>query len=195
MNYHEIEACVTRAKSGNKEELLKILEQYKAYIFKTARTFNIKNHEIYDLVQIGNVALINAIDKYRTGSNSFSTYAYRSIENAFKYTARQNSKYSNDLSLNVAVHPEDKDSVELIDCLAADIDMNSHTIRLSDKEEVKRAVSRLPKDDIELIHLVYYKSVPLKTYAEKKGITYVQALRKRDQILEKLSRYIKKQLN
>lgn len=195
MNYNEIEACITRAKSGNKEDLLKILEQYKAYIFKTARTFNIKNHEIYDLVQIGNIALINAIDKYKTGSNSFSTYAYRSIENAFKYTARQNSKYSNDLSLNVSVNPEDKESVELIDCIAADIDVNAHTIRFSDREEIKGAVSKLPKDDIELIHLVYYNSIPIKTYAEEKGITYVQALKKRDRILGELSRYIKKQLH
>lgn len=192
MNHYEIEDCVLRAKNGNKEELLKILEQYKAFIYKVARAFNIKNHEIYDLVQIGYVALINAVAKYRTGSNSFSTYAYRSIENALKYTARQNSKYTNDLSLNMNVDSEDKDSVEFIDCIAADIDVNADTIRFSDREEVKRAVSNLPEDDIELVTLVYYNSIPLKTYAEKKGITYVQALRKRNQIFEKLSRYIKK---
>ena len=42
MNHYEIETCVIGAKNGNKDDLLKVLEQYKPFIFKTARTFKIK---------------------------------------------------------------------------------------------------------------------------------------------------------
>jgi RNA polymerase sporulation-specific sigma factor len=50
MNHYEIEASVIRAKNGNREESLKVLEQYKPFIFKTARTYNIKNYVLYDLI-------------------------------------------------------------------------------------------------------------------------------------------------
>ena len=192
MNRYEIEACVIRAKNGNREELLKVLEQFKPFIFKTAAQFNIKNYDTYDLVQIGYVTLINAVAKYRTGSNTFSCYAFRSIENAFKYTARQNSKYYDDLSLNEPVDPEDKNSKEFIDCMGTEEELDEDIIRLENIEQVKRAVSKLPADELELIIMVYYSSIPLKTYAIKKGLGYQHAIRKKKMILEKLGRYIKK---
>jgi hypothetical protein len=50
---------------------------------------------------------------------------------------------------------------------------------------------KLPEDEVELIFMVYYSEVPLKTYAFKKGISYTRALTKRNKILEKLGCYIK----
>jgi hypothetical protein len=33
MNYNEIEACVVNAKAGSKEDLIKLLNQYKPFLF------------------------------------------------------------------------------------------------------------------------------------------------------------------
>jgi DNA-directed RNA polymerase specialized sigma subunit len=76
MNHYEIETCVAGAKNGNNEDLLKVLNQYKPFIFKTASKFNIKNYDIHDLEQIGYMAIMHAVAKYKTGSCTFSSYVF-----------------------------------------------------------------------------------------------------------------------
>jgi RNA polymerase sigma factor, sigma-70 family len=186
MNHFEIEACVIRAKNGNKEELLKILEQYKPFIFKTAKGFNINGYDIYDLVQIGYVALINAVAKYRTGSNTFSTYAYNSIKNAFRYTGRTNLKHQGDLSLNAPVNEAENNTTEFIDCIESEDNLEEDIVKLEGTREIRKAVSKLPSDEMELVIMVYYSGCSLKTYAEKTGLSYQQVTRKKKRILKKL---------
>ena len=192
MKHYEIEASVIRAKNGNREELLKVLEQFKPYIFKTAMGFNIKNHDMYDLVQIGYVALINAIAKYITGSNTFSSYAYNSIKNEFRYAARQNSKHNNEMSLNNRIDLYGDSNTEFIECIESFENLEEDIIRAEKIKEVRKCVAKLPADEMELVIMVYYSKCPFKTYAEKKGLSYLQATRKRDRILEKLSSYLNK---
>jgi RNA polymerase sigma factor (sigma-70 family) len=190
MNYYEIESSVIGAKNGNKEDLLKVLKQYKPFIFKTARKFNIRNHDIYDLEQIGYMAIINALSKYRTGSCTFSSYAYESIKNAFKYTARQNSKHNRELSLNSEVDFYSR-TTEYIDCIDSLENLEDDILKSEEALEVKRAVSKLPPQEMELVMSVYYKGLSLKDYAEKKGMTYYQASKKKDYVLYKLSNQFK----
>jgi len=192
MNHYEIEACVIRAKNGNREELLKILEQFRPFIIKTASQFNIKNHDMYDLIQIGYVTLINAVAKYRIGSNTFSAYAFNSIKNGFRYAARSNSKYDQDLSLNTPVDSAGGITTEFIDCIEGTENTEEDIINRETILELRRAVSKLPSDEMELIIMVYYTKCPLKTYADKKGLDYQQMVRKKNRILEKLSYHLKK---
>ncbi len=190
MNYYELETSVIGAKNGNQEDLLKVLQQYKPFIFKTARNFNIKNYDIYDLEQIGYMAIIKALAKYRTGSCTFSSYAYESIKNAFRYTARQNSKHKNILSLNSAVNPYGS-TTEYIDCIDSLENLEETILNSEEASEMKRAVSKLPPQEMELVLAVYYKGIPLKDYAAKKGITYQQAYQKKDFVLGKLGSHFK----
>jgi RNA polymerase sporulation-specific sigma factor len=191
MNHYEIEASVIRAKNGNREELLKILEQYKPFIFKTARDYNIKGYDTYDLAQIGYVSLINAVAKYRSGSNTFSSYAFNTIKNAFRYAARLNSKFNTELSLNEKVDNDAGMDIEFIDCIDSPENIEEDLIRREKILEVKRAVSKLPENELELVIMVYYSGASLATYAEKKGFSYHQAVRKKKKILEKLSKFIR----
>jgi RNA polymerase sigma factor (sigma-70 family) len=186
MNYNEIESCVIRAKHGSQEDLLKILEQFKPFIFKTAQSFNIKSFDVYDLAQIGNIALINAVLKYRTGSHTFSSYAYNAIKNAFKQTARKETKFSRDFSLNNSLTNMGANSTEFIDCIESTENLEESYLRAEQLKEVRSAVAKLSEDELELVLMVYYNNVSLKTYAEKKNINYIHAVRKRNKILEKL---------
>jgi RNA polymerase sigma factor (sigma-70 family) len=190
VNHYEIETCVRGAKNGNEEDLLKVLKQYKPFIFKTARSFNIRNYDIYDLEQIGYMAIINALSKYRTGSSTFSSYAYESIKNAFRYTARQNSKHERELSLNCALDPYSI-GTEYINCIDSQENLEDDVLKTEEAREVKRAVSKLPPQEMELVMMVYYKGLSLKDYAEKKGMTYYQASKKKDYVLYKLSNHFK----
>jgi RNA polymerase sigma factor (sigma-70 family) len=190
VNHHEIENCVTGAKNGSKEDLLKVLQQYKPFIFKTARNFNIRNYDLYDLEQIGYMAIMKALSKYRTGSCTFSSYAYESIKNAFRYTARQNSKQNKEFSLNVAVSPNGR-ATEYIDCLASDEDLEDNLLKSEEALDMKRVLSKLPSHEMELVNMVYYEGLSLKNYADKKGIPYYEAYKKKDYILNKISSHFK----
>jgi RNA polymerase sigma factor (sigma-70 family) len=165
--------------------LLRLLKQYRPFIFKTARKFNIKSYDINDLEQIGYMAIINALAKYRTGSCTFSTYTYESIKNAFKYTSRQNSKHERELSYDAPVDPLNI-SIKYTDCISSPENLEETVVNSQEVSEIKKAVSKLPPQEMELILSVYYKGVSLKDYAAKKGITYNQASRKKDFILTKL---------
>lgn len=186
MNHFEIEASVIRAKNGNKEELLKVLEQYKPFIIKTASGYSIKGFDMYDMIQLGYVTLINAVAKYKTGSNTFSTYAFNSIKNAFRYALRQNFNQCQDMSLNAPLDSGAEAGTEFIDFIESEKDFVEDIIKREELLELRKAVSKLPFDEIELIVMIYYTGLSLKKYAEKKGLSYQQAVRKRDRILRKL---------
>jgi RNA polymerase sigma factor (sigma-70 family) len=141
MTYNEIEACVSRAKNGSQEDLLKISQQYKYFIIKTAKDFNIRNHDVYDLLQIGYITLIKAVNMYKIGYHCFSNYAYTSVKNAFRYTARQNSKFSDEISLYATADFDDSPDAEYMDFIAADEDLEETVINCEDIEEVREAIS------------------------------------------------------
>lgn len=191
MNHYEMEAAVKRAKNGSKEELIKILDHFKAYIYKTASRYSIKNYDMYDLLQIAYVALINAVAKYRVGSNTFTSYAMISIQNAIKLTLRDNAGSSNEVSLNAPMDSEDGDSIEFLEMLKNDEDIEEKVIQTLQYGYLRKAIAKLPSDEQELIIMVYYHRCPLTVYAKKKNISYLNALRKRDRILEKLKRVLK----
>lgn len=184
MNYSEIESNVSNAKKGNSESLTALLLQFKPFIFKTAKSFNIKNYDEYDLVQIGYIALIHAVEKYNEGSNSFSSYVYASIKNAMKYTARANLKHSCDLSINASI--DGQSSLDFTELFQSDVDLEYDYLKHEKELEFRRIISELEPDEFELIFFVYYNNFSLTDYAAKKGVSYHKIIRKKNFILDKL---------
>jgi RNA polymerase sporulation-specific sigma factor len=134
MNHYEIEACVTRAKKGNHEELIKTLEQYRPFIIKTAR---------------------------------------------------QNSKADTELSLNTTLNSEEDGGSEFMDFIESPENLEENLLEAFRYRELRKAVSKLPADEMELVIMVYYSGASIKTYAEKKGLSYQQAVRKKNRVLQK----------
>lgn len=56
---------------------------------------------------------------------------------------------------------------------------------------MKKAVSKLPPQDMELVTMVYYEGLTLKDYASKKGMPYYKATRKKELALIKLGSHLK----
>lgn len=187
MNLTEIESSVIRAKEGNEDDLLKLLNQYKPFIIKTAKKFNIICCDTSDLVQVGYIAILNSLQKYNTGSNTFSTYAYNSIKNSFKYTARKHSKFREKLWLNSPANPNENIDTEFINLIRSPINHEEDMLDSEELMELKAALSKLSKDELELITMIYYNNASLKAYADKKGISYQGAIKKKTRIIRKLS--------
>jgi RNA polymerase sigma factor (sigma-70 family) len=194
MNHNEIEACVIKAKNGSKEELLKVIEQFKPFIIKTAREFNIRDMDKDDLFQIGSAALVNAVIKYKIGSHTFSSYAFSAVKNEFRYAARKASKSSKDLSINTPIREIEESSIEISDCLEAPVDVEETVMKKETYKELRQALNKLSKEDREILLMIYCKGITLKTYAEENKLSYIQAARKKKRALEKLRIYMGKKV-
>lgn len=184
MNYNEIENHVKLAKQGDCESLTKLLIQFKPFIFKTARNFNIKTYDEYDLVQIGYIALINAVDKYDISRHSFSSYVYSTIKNVMRYTARSNNKHKLTLSINASI--DGQGSVDFTELLESNENLENDFLEHEKIVELQKIISDLEPDEFELIFLVYYNNFSLKDYAAKKKMPYSQIVRKKNAVLEKI---------
>ena len=184
MNYEEIEDHVKLAKQGDSESLTKLLIQFKPFIFKTSKDFNIKNYDEYDLVQIGYISLINAVDKYDTTKHSFSSYAYATIKNVMKYTARSNTKHKLNLSINASI--DGMGSIDFTEFLESRENLENDYLEHEKVVELQKIISDLEPDEFELIFLVYYNNFSLTDYAAKKKIPYHQIVRKKNAVLEKI---------
>lgn len=192
MNHNEIEACVIRAKQGSKEDLVKLTEQFRAFIYKTANSFNIRNYDTEDLFQMGCIAVIKAVLKYKIGSHTFSSYAFNSIKNELKYAARSNAKASKDLSINTAVDDSGLKDTEFVDCIEGPDNLEEDIIKNESIQELRQAVARLSEQEQELVTLVYYNKVTLVKYAEDKNLEYKEALNRKRKVLHKLGIYLRK---
>jgi RNA polymerase sporulation-specific sigma factor len=190
MNHLEIEACVINAKYGDSKEMEKLINQFRPFIFKTAKTYNIKNYDIDDLSQIGFTALFNAVNKYNPGSHTFSSYAYNSVKNSLSYFARKNSKFNKELSINTRISSDSNITTEYIDCLEDTDNLEETFLKLENKKEILHYISKLPEDERDLINMLFYKKSTLKAYAEKTGLGYIQASRKKKRTLDKLKGYL-----
>ena len=184
MNYEEIENHVKLSKLGDSESLTKILIQFKPFIFKISKDFNIKNYDQYDLVQIGYIALINAVDKYDTTKHSFSSYAYSTVKNAMKYTARSNNKHKLTLSINASI--DGISSLDFTGFLESHENLENDYLAHEKVVELQKIISDLEPDEFELIFLVYYNNFSLTDYAAKKKLPYSQIVRKKNAILQKI---------
>jgi RNA polymerase sigma factor (sigma-70 family) len=186
MNYDEIELCVMRAKAGSGSDTVKLLNQYKPFIIKTAKQFSLKNHDQLDLLQIGYASIIKAISKYNLGSNTFSSYAYNTIKNTLNQTARDCSKLSGELSINSPIKSDGSNPSEFIDCISSDEDTEETILNNLQASALRNIVAKLPKEEQELVHMLYYNKGSLRSYAIERNMNYLQAIRKRDRILRKL---------
>lgn len=194
MNYNEIETCVIRVKSGSEEDFSKLMKQFRPFIYKTANSFNIRSYDIEDLIQLGNIALMKAVLKYKVGSHTFSSYAFNSIKNELRCAARTNAKISNELSINTPVSDSEFQETEFVDCLEGPDNLEEDLIQSESIKELKEAIKLLSDEEIEFVNLIYYKGVQLTKYAEHKSISYKQALARKRKVLKKLGIYLRKRI-
>ena len=94
--------------------------------------------EADDLISVGSLGLIKAINTYELGHNTqFSTYAARCIENEILMLLRVNKKHKNTISIEDALCSDEEDNdISLLDLSfveEADVEKSVHETILSQK--------------------------------------------------------------
>ena len=165
-----------------------LIERNLRLVVYIAKRFENTGINIEDLISIGTIGLIKAVNTFCAEKNiKLATYASRCIENEILMYIRKNSGRFGDISIDEPLN-SDQDGNELLlsDILSSDED--SAVDEIMKKEEVAiihKAVNSLDPRDRQIIILRYgldgYDEMTQKEVADRLGISqsYISRLEKR----------------
>ena len=166
----------------------KLIEHNLRLVVYIARKFESTGTGIEDLISIGTIGLIKAINTYRSDKNiKLATYASRCIENEILMYIRKNASHRGDVSIDEPLNTDwDGNELLLSDVLGSDADSVSHSLEKDEDEKILReAVRDLSEREQTIIRLRYglggTKERTQKEVADMLGISqsYISRLEKR----------------
>ncbi|MBR6754879.1 MAG: sigma-70 family RNA polymerase sigma factor, partial [Clostridia bacterium] len=166
-----------------------------------ARRFESSAVGIEDLISIGTIGLIKAINTFRADKQiKLATYASRCIENEILMHLRKNTGVKNELSLDEPLNIDyDGNELLLSDVLGTDSDFVYKSIEESeDRKMILKAISSLNKRDRNIIELRYGinrngKELTQKEVADALGISQSYISRLEKKIIAHLKELLTKQ--
>ena len=176
-----------------------LIERNLRLVVYIARRFENTGINIEDLISIGTIGLIKAINTFRAEKNiKLATYASRGIENEILMFLRKNSAQRTEVSFDEPLNT-DWDGKELLlsDVLGTDNDIVMRPIEEDvDRKLLHAAVSKLSAREQDIIRMRFglrgQKELTQKEVADRLGISqsYISRLEKR--IITRLRREITK---
>ena len=187
--------ALSALEAGDEIAKRRLIEHNLRLVVYIARRFENAATGLEDLISIGTIGLIKAVDTYDTDKNiKLATYASRCVENEIlmhlRKLAAQRTEVSYDEPLNT-----DADGNELLlsDVLGTDADEVGRPLEDdADAQALRRAVARLGERDRSIITLRFglagRREYTQKEVADRLGISqsYISRLEKR--ILQRLRR-------
>lgn len=179
----------------------KLIEHNLRLVVYIAKRFENTRVGIEDLISIGTVGLMKAINTFKGDKNiKLATYASRCIENEILMYIRKNSHYKNDISLEEPLNVDwDGNELLLSDVLGTEEDsVLSGIEKQEERNIIANAVSSLEKRDREIIEMRFGlltdgKEMTQKEVADSLGISqsYISRLEKKiiSKLKEKICRY------
>lgn len=200
-NSMDYEYVVKQAQSGDKEARLILIQQYMPYIKKLARSHKITGYSYQDLTQLGALAVLRAIHKYKLGSNTFRGYVLRAIKNGFAQAGRDGKKLWKERSFyRDYIAGKDNASITIASKVYYYGMLNSvHSLedKLIEKEEIRQlkcGILRLAPGAKRFIAMLFFKNLSLKQIAKQELISYNQAIRRKNRALQKLKEICAKEI-
>ena len=187
---------VQKGVPGAREPLITHNLRLVVYI---AKKFESPGAGVEDLISIGTIGLIKAVNTFRVEKNiKLATYASRCIENEILIYLRKSSQLRNEISIDDPLNVDwDGNELLLSDLLGSDPDaVNRGVEQEAEKELLLSAVSRLPPREKTIMELRFglasKKEHTQKEVADELGISqsYISRLEKR--IITRLRRDLEK---
>ncbi len=182
----------------NEEAKHKLIEHNLRLVVYIAKRFENTRVGIEDLVSIGTVGLMKAINTFRSDKNiKLATYASRCIENEILMYIRKNSHSRNDVSLEEPLNVDwDGNELLLSDVLGTDEDsVLSNIEREEERIIIHKAVSSLEERDRRIIQMRFglfgnEDEKTQKEVADELGISQSYISRLEKKIISKLKEKI-----
>lgn len=181
----EVLSKIDDVNSDSKQVLVERNLRLVVYI---AKKFENTGIDLEDLISIGTIGLMKAINTFNTGKNiKLATYASRCIENEILMYLRRNNKIKGELSIDEPLN-QDRDGNELLlsDVLGTDEDIIYKNLEDEvDHKLLKIAISKLTDKEKYIMNLRFgmegHKEKTQKEVADMLGISqsYISRLEKK----------------
>ncbi len=174
--------------AGDRRAQHRLIEHNLRLVVYIARRFENSSVGLEDLISIGTIGLIKAVDTFNAGKNiKLATYASRCIENEILMYLRKLSAQRSEVSFDEPLNTDwDGNELLLSDVLGTDPDEVSRPMEDdADREALLSAVERLEDRERDIIRLRFglqgRKEYTQKEVADKLGISqsYISRLEKR----------------
>ena len=184
----EESAALASLDSGDEGARQTLIEHNLRLVVYIARRFENTGVNIEDLISLGTIGLIKAINTFNSGrSIKLATYASRCIENEILMYLRKNSSQRGEVSLDEPLNTDyDGNELLLSDILGTDADEVSRPLEDdADRELLRRAIGTLSERERLIIMMRYGffggEGQTQKEVAQELGISqsYISRLEKR----------------
>ena len=121
LSKEEEERCIALLAEKDREAREKLIEHNLRLVAHIVKKYDIKKTQTDDLISIGTIGLIKAVDSFRPEmGKKLTTYASRCIENEILMYLRKNRNSFQEVSLNEPIANEkDGSEITLLDAIAA----------------------------------------------------------------------------
>lgn len=184
----EEETALVALESGEEKAKQLLIERNLRLVVFIARRFESTGVNLEDLISIGTIGLIKAVNTYRRDKNiKLATYASRCIENEILMHIRKIANQKTEVSLDEPINMDyDGNELLLSDVLGTDEDVIARPFEDDvDIFLLRQAVGQLPQREREIIQMRFglngVKELTQKEVAQKLGISqsYISRLEKR----------------
>lgn len=194
----EEEEALKKLAAGNQEIKKSLVERNLRLVVYIAKKFENTGVGIEDLISIGTIGLMKAINTFNMEKNiKLATYASRCIENEILMFLRKSNKIKGEISIDEPLN-QDGDGNELLlsDILGTDDDITSRHIEDEvDKKLLKESIIKLSPREKYIMELRFgFKDDEEKTQkevADMLGISQSYISRLEKKIISKMRREIK----
>lgn len=137
--------ALERMAQGDADARRELIEHNLRLVAHIARKYSAPGHDSDDLISIGSIGLIKAVDTYRPGMGTqLSTYAARCVENEVLMCLRSSRKLARDVSLQEPIGTDrEGNDIMIMDVLGTDgaeVEEQAHT-----HMEMARAVRHMDR--------------------------------------------------
>lgn len=186
-------------KDGSEKSKERLIVHNLRLVVYIARKFDMGQSNVEDLISIGTIGLIKAVNTFNADKNiKLATYASRCIENEILMYLRKTSSRKNEISIDEPLNTDwDGNELLLSDILGSDPDEIGREIELEDERFLLlKFVNNLPARERQIMEMRFgmngYNEYTQKDVADTLGISqsYISRLEKR--IISKLKKQIEK---
>ncbi len=192
-------AMIAEMQSGNSEARNTLVEHNLRLVVYIARKFDSTGIGIEDLISIGTIGLIKAINSFKPDKNiKLATYASRCIENEILMYLRKFGNIRSEVSIDEPLNVDwDGNELLLSDILGSENDLVGKRIEADDDKNIlKEALYKLSPRERQIMEyrfgIIGGEELTQKDVADLLGISQSYISRLEKKIIERLKKDIEK---
>lgn len=201
LSSEEEKAKLTLLQSGDERAKAELVEHNLRLVVYIAKKFEGTGADGDDLVSVGTIGLIKAIDSFRADKNiKLATYASRCIENEILMYLRRLSRSRQEVSFDEPLNTDwEGNELLLSDVMGTDADAVYSDVEGGvERELLKKSLSRLSMREQKIMRMRFGldggDEMTQKDVADKLGISQSYISRLEKKIIAKLKKDISKQI-